>query len=978
MLEKELEEIVLKEQDIIPFLKKLTPKDKSGLVSFLKTFRKKIFEEKVIEKKERNFISYSSKPLYSEKKRELVNKACYVCFNKTDVKKAFFNVSRLSVSDDYLENIIPWYTPTWFSDLANEDMPWELNYEKMMDLYKKGLLQPSHALILARLPNAIVESKWENNKNRSFYKPEVLFQHTETLDEHIWFLFEEESGINNYYNYLHLENYKGGNDIWIDTITNLVNEKKLYRNRVLIATIYTSTKGFNKTLSGWFFDLLIKLNPTADEVISLQDEFFAALNSPHSKVVNTVLKYFKTVVTNKKFKHIAFIENSSILLNSETKSVVTSTLMILDKIAKTYKTSRIEACKKAAEALINIDEKIQLRAAKIIENYGDPKQEELLDEISIYADSLFYSSKDTLQHFITEEETEDELIFEVEKTKLLSKENELPNYKTFDDLIFFVSQVIDNNEVYHLDLVLSYLPKLNVLINKDNVSKLEPIFKRSLDLSMNSEWNSQIGNLEQEASFYLNDFAEILMKKYPSELDNFKKTKDLKIEKLKESTYYSSHYKHNLKEIEHQPIPDYVYQNHHFLFIKSKSFIKRGLTLEMLSTPTHAPCWIDPKTFIDRIISYEKRNEEINLYDLQIAFGRLPLNEFPSNISELINKIHNNTIQQILKYYYGLQNLEKINLERPELWIQSILCRNKESELTYFQDLINNPLKKEKGAYDWDCKLREYTYQEYNYEKRKYIPKTGMKKELKFKDFNTQTKENESFITNLKNIFNKKEKTIAVSSIYNYVHFKKQQYYISIQPHDEVKFLFLSPNNPSMFLSHVININLNESTFFNETSKKNMVNLLKGLHDIWYRDDFNESTYLFLATGLICSDKVSRELAAEIWVKANSENKMNNSRLGEILGKLEKGEYAPLKRFTDLLTVSLFNVSNKHNEALFILLDRMIANMDDVPIRGINKLLELFLELKYSFTETEINQFTKEKLIKWGETKTLNKIISKF
>jgi len=357
MLEKELEQIVLKEKEIIPFLKNLTPKDKRELVPFLKKFREKIFEHyEVTEKTKWGSFSYSTKPKHSEAKRNLLNKACYVCFNKTDIKKIMFNVSHLSVSDDYLENIIPWYTPKWYSDLINDDMPWDLNYEKMMTLYKKDLLQLSHDLILAKLPNAIIESTWDSdNKHRNFYKPEILYKHKETLEEHIWFLFEEESSINNYYNYLHIENYKGGNDVWIDTITNLTNKNKLDRKKVLIATIYSSTKGFNKTLSGWFFDLLIKLNPSTDEVLNLQNEFFSALNSPHSKVINTVLKYFKLVANQKKFKYKTFIDNASILLNSETKSVVNSTLMILDKVAKTYKSSGIPVCKKAAEALINVD-----------------------------------------------------------------------------------------------------------------------------------------------------------------------------------------------------------------------------------------------------------------------------------------------------------------------------------------------------------------------------------------------------------------------------------------------------------------------------------------------------------------------------------------------------------------------------------------------------------------------------------------------
>ena len=180
-----------------------------------------------------------------------------------------------------------------------------------------------------------------------------------------------------------------------------------------------------------------------------------------------------------------------------------------------------------------------------------------------------------------------------------------------------------------------------------------------------------------------------------------------------------------------------------------------------------------------------------------------------------------------------------------------------------------------------------------------------------------------------------------------------------------------------MFLSNVIHNNLKESTFFDESSKKNTISLLKGLYEIWHRADYKETTYMFLATGLLCSDKVARELAAEIWIKANSEENVNNILLGEIIGRLEWGEYAPLKRFTDLLAANLFNVSKMHNKFLFKLLDLMIHNMNDVPIRGTKKLLEVFLELKYSFPDLEINPFTKEKLLKWKETNTLKSIITK-
>lgn len=87
MLEKKLEEIVIKEKDILPFLKIITPKEKRALVPFLKKFKEKVFETKTIEKKSKWGLSYTYEPTHTEKQRDLVSKACFVCYNKTDARR---------------------------------------------------------------------------------------------------------------------------------------------------------------------------------------------------------------------------------------------------------------------------------------------------------------------------------------------------------------------------------------------------------------------------------------------------------------------------------------------------------------------------------------------------------------------------------------------------------------------------------------------------------------------------------------------------------------------------------------------------------------------------------------------------------------------------------------------------------------------------------------------------------------------------
>ncbi|MDF1697252.1 MAG: DUF6493 family protein [Saprospiraceae bacterium] len=977
MLEQEIDEIIRKQTDIIPLLKKLTSEDKRNLTPFLKKRYKEITEVRYITTKTNGRTNIRMEQNHTDKQKDIINKACFVCFNKTDAKRTIFNLSFLVVDDDYLANIIPWYKPSWYNDIFIEDTPWGLYYLKMMKLYKEGLIERNRSLILSTLPNSIIQTETADKKYVRRYAPEQLLVHEETLAEDIWLLFEEETSINNQYDYLNIENYNGGKMIWNTTLLDLVEQQKIDRKRLLIATLHTSTKGFNKTLSGWFFDLLIALDPTEEEIIELQSDFSVALYSPHSKVVNTVLKYFKQVIASKDFHHHNFVEYASILLNSETKSVVNSTLMLLEKIVKIAPELTEDIGQKTLEALINTDEKIQVRAAKLIAKIILPVHTELLTELEMYANNLYHSSQEILSDHIAQKQATIEEEVSIVQMDFLDQENLLPAYTELDEMIYFVSQVIDNNEDYHIELLLSLLPKMDHILTEESVDKLEPIFKRSFERSLNFEWSNAYGQLEIETAYYINDYAEIVMKRFPEKLQKYRKIKKDKIEKFDFDNYFGEHYRHALTKIEAQHISDYIYHIHKTLFIRSKTHIKKGITLDFLSLPTHTPCWIDPEVLIQRIISYEQQNVNMDFYDFQLAIGRLPRQEPPKNIETQINQIKDPNAKTVLKYHFGLLDLEKVDSKTPGIWLQSVLTRNVPSEVQYFQEMLSSTLQKEIGMYDWKCTQSEHFYQDYDYVTKQKIQKKHIRRELELQNFRIKEVKNESVLNNLKGFFNKKKTPKNLDSIYQHFRLQKERHYTQINLHDDVKFLYLAPNNPGPFLSLAIHYNLYESTFQNETSKKNTVNILKGLHSIWYRSDYNEATYLFLATALLCSEKVSRELAAEIWIKANSMDQMNTNLFGEILGKLEHTEYAPLKRFTDLLSQNLLNVSKKLNASLYATMEIMIGKMNNTPIKGTKKLLELFLELHHTQAKESLEEACSKKLSAWSQNKSLKPIVRK-
>lgn len=973
MIKGQLEEIIKKEKNVIPFLKSLTSDKKKELAKDLEEIHTTVFESKWIEKKGTFGVSYETEHSHSQAQRDIVHLACFVCLNKTKARKL---VNRWNLANDEYLEILEWYTPNWYNEFIQKDPPWNLTYLTAMKLSKQGKIVMTDELVRNKLTTAILENKRVNDKHISLYKPENLTQFKETLENHIWLLFEEETQINNYYNVLYIDNYKDGNDIWIHSFTTLSKEGRIDRKRLTKAVILTSTKGFNKTLSGWYYELLEKLKLSKNEAIEFQQELLSSLHSPHSKVVNQVLKIFKSIAAEKKFEASSFVDNSSILLSSETKSVVNSTLMILDKVANKHKDLTAAVCLVCAEVMLNTDEKLQLRAAKIIVKFADNNAEELCEELNMYHENMMHSVKEILGSFLTEVDTlVDSNDIVSGKMNLLSEENKVEEYKELNDIIFFVNQSLENNAEHHIDLLIAYLPILSSKIDRSNVTKLEPLFKRAFDVSMWMDWQSRTGNIEVQAALLINDFSEILMKRYPSELSNFQQFKEKKI-KILEGEYHAESYKERLKNIEDQLIPDYLYQIHRSLFVKSKEIIKQNKTVQLLSTPTHLPCWIHPEGLIKRINDYATEGVQMDLFDFQIALGRVPFFNLENPKEINCNSVSDNTIRNILKYLFNQYDITNESFERPDLWIQVLLSKNILSDIEIFKEKTGNPLSFERSNYNWDCEPRNASYKSYDYQTQKEILVPYTRKKITIYDSADSSKKSESLIGSVKKFFKKHSKK-EVISVYNHIKFSKGSYFINLSEHDDLKFLYLFPNTPSPYLGKVIKSILKESTFFDEQSKRNTIRILQGLHEIWQRDDLGEVTYLFLGYGILCSDKVAREVACEIWIKTISEGNIKNKELGRILGQLQHGDFSPMKRFTDLISNNLYNISKKHNQSLLELIDNMIGYMNEDPLRGTKKLLELFNEMKTKFPGYKMSELTTDKLTIWEETKSLHLIITK-
>lgn len=126
---------------------------------------------------------------------------------------------------------------------------------------------------------------------------------------------------------------------------------------------------------------------------------------------------------------------------------------------------------------------------------------------------------------------------------------------------------------------------------------------------------------------------------------------------------------------------------------------------------------------------------------------------------------------------------------------------------------------------------------------------------------------------------------------------------------------------------------------------------------------------------MIASDKTVASYAAEIWIQGVRENNVNSELIGSILGKHQQIEFAPLKRLTDLIMGNMLGISSRHNHQLEILLTSMLKQLPSEPIKGLKKLLEIYLEV-VRLNRSSINDEEVKKLLeKWKNKESLSKVI---
>lgn len=960
-----------KEGDLVTFLKSLTDEQKKKLVPDIKRLYKEYTDYKEVSTV-LGKTTWAAKG--TEKQKNILLISSFVCFNRQDYERTSFPGWILDETN--FRKIMDWYIPSWFNDfvnkLAQQDvLPYTVNYKWALELANKGFLTLSKEIVVKLLPQII----FENERGTHFYKPEKALEYPITLQEHIWHLFELESDIhycNRWLNFgnADLKKVKG----WIELFKQYSAEGRIERIRLLQQALLASNKNFNNQLSGWFSELFIDLEPTAEELLNLQKEMFSVLSSPQSKPVNTVLQHLKKIVPEKKFDGVSFLNSAPVLFSSDKKNTLVSTISILEKLAKKNKALQLPACKALLPVFIHANDEVQQKAAKIISAYQSICDEEFTESLQPYQASLMMSARNLLADFFTADLQPDAEQAAVDTTgdAMAQKEilQEIPVPQSMDDLIFLASQAFDNNQAWHIDILPNAILTWQHELRGQNIARLEPALQRALQMTK-SEFRTGQGSLDHMLAIFFIDVCVMLARKFSAEAEAilvlFTKfdQNDGRPGKQWMAISNGNYYLTGWDNHAHDPF--YLIHKHLLLAVLQK--ITAGDYLPLLSVPTHEPGYILPETLVHRILLYQQKNKVPFNIDAQVAVSRCLLMDKGSAIKMAEEQLQGE-YKNLLLFLFDKQQAPQGPFINQAVWMCASVAKKEKKihkEFAAFS-YYKNPFASYTGLFLWKNIEEEYDQHEYSFAEKKTITKKAKRKLLRVNINREPLPEKANLKKILSNILHKQPQDAAC--LYDYLSIKSQWPEFE---NDVRRIILLTPNNPEPFLAEVTKHCFTHPTFLSEADKRTVIASLQLLYEIW--NDFGEMAYLFLACSIISSDKTVKNIAAEIWLKAVSAGKMNNELLGNIIGQLESNEFAPIKRLTDLANQSLFRVSALHNKNLITLIENILIQIPQTPIANLKKLLELYLELLAINNIGIINQQLQQKLNTWATISGIQKII---
>ena len=873
-------------EQLLAFLKSLDDKQRKNLVPLIKKDVKRLGAYQWYEVSIGGLRGGSYKQNGTKNQLQMLSVAIIGCYARKDCK----NIERnLLNSNNAVKETLKWRSPEWLTDYINGDIKggnFSISYATLCDWIAEGYV--------GNITPQVIVNKITSASN--------LEKHRFSLDDHIWMVFNYPCGVSLSDQWYPKESKPEGADDhkWIYFFKKYTMDKRIDRIRVLKESLLAVNRNFNREQTCWYATLFTSLQPTADECLQLQEALFSTFYCPHSKPGTTALQAIKKISEHPEFHRDEFISCLPQLFSFTTKGIVDSALTIADKLAKQHPDKRFEICQHLTSVFLNKDVGLQNKAAKLIAKYASPLDPEISTLLSSYGDNLLTSARELLTDFLDITPLAPDNSAKLSPVlPLIRDDNRIPEIETWDDFIFLAGQAFHNVESYHFDLLPAALLRFAPEINEENVNQLEPAFMQALETS------EHISFLDGMLGFFFMEYAAELISRFPLQTAKIKIMYE-DFQGLKNTTDKWKKIDWGFQSYDEE---DKKRSRSWIAFFKNiLLLLKNNVNLSLLSTPTHLPCFIDPAVFVHRLLQYQNAGVEPCSQDMQLAIQRCVFIGTQPDISQL-----NSEYAALVRYIFSGEQDALAQVAQDDWKLAAIITRSAVNPDTTSFDVGYALL--EKHALPMELLSNMFPW---------FIRENKTRFPARTFNFDVSTA-----VQNL-------EMTLFYAD--SFMPCCKYSYFGGGYKR---RTMYAFPWQGDVTLMRYIEMNFHDP---NISSTKSNLEILQALYDLPL--PLSPMGHLLTAFCMLHADKTVRALAGELWIeKLRYPQGVNSAHIGDILGRLEKEGWSPLKRFTDLAMQALINISSRHNQALLEMISAMDSHLSTVKITNYKKLNELQLEL---------------------------------
>ena len=617
---------------------------------------------------------------------------------------------------------------------------------------------------------------------------------------------------------------------WEDFFVHLQKQGYVFDRKYIPELLESLLNPWKKPHLNWHCRWIEFLEPTTDELLACQQTLFALLSTGNTNLINFALKHIQRIANEKAFDFQSFADNFALCF--ATPKIAKSQLIGLNILEKHYKQqapTNPDYREQLAVLFTIPDVKLQEKVAALLTTYFN--HEGLPEVIAPYSDYLKGKAQDLLQSLPSPSSSENSENSENSHTSHTSQTARTPKIAraartlTPEDLLFLLGDCLRERTPQTIDLFFEGFNQLQDDFPADFKEQLAPYLKQ-----LDRHWNG---------------IASVpILRWFLQRWTGDKK----KLSKEDETFFLTT-------------LP-YLYHKAQHLLEKLKEKNK----LPFLSTPTHAPFYIEAEALMDRLLQYEAQGENPDLHDLVVACNRLLFKEVSAAAKEKAQQLKG-AYAPAIQYYIGLTDEVQPTEELLPLWTQITRIKHPNKEFVEFANT---------SAKDFPTVVKPFMID--------FWMKTRKQSDVTFHYLNLED--------NWNNNFDMKQKpTKYPFPYYNTGNSRKgwgtdKLYQCSLNPHYP----------EAQILRYIASYAKGNESYQIEYMQTSMQVLLENHLPIYH------SGWLFVAVALLFEKKPTRDMAAA-YILEHLEYGTNLNLLAQYIGKLLAEQYAPIARFVEFLDI---------------------------------------------------------------------------